>query len=193
MALWDDHIAEVYKYTNKPKFMAETAMALRQGIRKAHRVGKFWRDIVTVSITNVPVEAVQVIPLGANFPNFRNAALVRSGTSDKQYDPIDFDNLLDPEGFVRTDVYWGIGDQLNIRSSSPEDSYRVSYYLMAGSTEEEYNADWLAQKYPDVPTLFAAITVLGQSGEAEIRKNLETLLALAISDLIADNTEFVGR
>lgn len=193
MALWDDLRAEVIKWTNRPALINETDLALRFSIRAAHRTGKYWRDLTTVQ--SVPAsQQIQQINLADECPGMRQIAYVKGFNSDLYLKPVEILDLLDSDGFARTNVYWAVGNYLNVRPYGSFDTgYEICYYQQPAATEDTVTGDWLTSQYQDVPVLMAASTVLRVVGEADIKAGVDAMLALAIADLQQDNIEVIGR
>ena len=192
MATWAELVAEVYSWTARPDMVVETELALRQAIRTAHRLGKFSKDLTTVTVAP-PLQTIQTVDIETSLPRFKQLSYVKSGSLDFYYDEATAQELLDYEGYVKQNVYWNIGTVLNIRAAAAEDSYEIAYYLQPITAPPTAVVDWLLTDYSDVVMLLAVGTVLGLIGEQEIKSRADTMLALAASGLIADNTELTGR
>lgn len=193
MATWDDLKTDVFTWTSRPDLVAETELALRQAIRMAHRQAKFWRDLTTTTVVPATLDTIQQIDLSTDCPRFKQLAYVKSGTEDKYYNEVTVTDLLDNDGYARADVYWGLGEILNIRASAPEDSYEIAYYRQPITSPPESIDDWLLADYKDVVVLFAAASVLGMIGEQEIKQRADSLLVIEVTGLIADQNEITGR
>lgn len=192
MALWDELIAEAVVLTKRPDLVAYGALALRQAIRMAHKSGKYWRDLVKVTVTPT-VQALQEVDLVATTTRFRQVAYLKSSGTDKFYDPVTVDDLIDADRYVRTDVYYGFGDKLMIRSRGPEESYELAYYQYPIVSPTSSFDSWIADQHRDLLVLWTAMTILGTVGETEIRGTLEKLALVALADLQSDSLEIVGR
>lgn len=192
MALWDDLVTETYDLTKRPDLVQDTVVALRTATRKAHRVGKFWRDLAETTVSPASAE-VQEVDIATDAPRFRSVALLHPlDRSDLEFDPVTIDDLLDSDGYRRTNVYWGFGDKLRIRAESPWTSYRLSYFRDPIVVPASYNS-WIANEHREVITTWAAVLVLGGVNESEIAGRLERLLAISIADLRSDNLEVAPR
>lgn len=194
MATWDDLKTDVFTWTNKPALVAETELALRQAIRTAHRQAKFWRDLAVIQTTQQSTDTtIQQIDLETECPRFKQIAYVKSATLDKYYDEATVKDLVDLDNIARTDIYWGVGNTLNIRAYAPEEYYEIAYYTQPITTPPESIDDWLLANYKDVVVLFAAGTILGTIGEQEIKQRVDQLLVIEVAGLIADQNEITGR
>lgn len=193
MALWDDLIAEVYTLTNRSDLSAETALALRNAIRAAHKSGKYWRDLVTTTLTLSETDTVQEVILSDIAPRFRQAAYLKVPDQDVYYSPVSIDDLIDADGLVRVNVYWGLGTRLKIRGESSLASLELCYYQYPVLTPTSSVDSWICENHRDLVVMWAASTVLGIIGEQEIKARLDALSAIAFSDLQQDNIEIQGR
>lgn len=192
MATWAELQADVVTWTNRPTLVAETQLALRNAIRTAHRQGKFWRDLTTVPVTLV-ANQVQTLILTDTCPRMRQLAYVKDIAHDGYLEEAQILDLLDSDGFPKNDVYWGIGDNLNIRSAYGSTSYEIAYYRQPVTTPPESIEDWLLRDYFDVVVLLAAASVLGSVGEQEIKSRVDALLLVAMADMVSDQLEVTGR
>ena len=194
MATWDDLKADVFTWTNRSDLVAETELALRQAIRTAHRQGKFWRDLTTTVLSALPVDQpIQAIDIETDLPNFKQICYIKSGYEDKYYSEATAVDLLDNDGYIRTNVYWGIGNTLNIRGEAAEDMLEIAYYRQPLTSPPESIDDWLLASYKDVVVLLAAGTVLGIVGEQEIKQRVDSLLLIEVAGMQQDQVEITGR
>lgn len=198
MALWDDLITEIYSLTARPDLTAETQIALRNSVRAAHKSGKYWRDLTTVTVGSdatplVTTNSIQTIDLPTYCPNFRQLAYLKSGTQDKQYRGIMIDDLIDPDNFYRTDVYYGFGQTIKLRAAYPENSYELAYYQYPVVSPTSSFASWIADQHRDLLTLWAACTVLAIVGETDIKTRLESSAAIEFANLQQDNLGVLGN
>lgn len=191
---WADAVAEVATWTTRPGLVAETNLAIRQAIRKLHRSARFWRDIQIVNIVPTPV----VVGTGnlqldlTDLQNYRQAIYLRYPTQDTFLSAVDIADLLDQDNFLRDDVYWGMGNNLQIRTQNPQDSY-VLAYLTQPTVVGNDSDSWIFQNYQDAVVLTAAAAILKLIGEDEIRVKCEQLAAEEMRNLIQDNLEVEAR
>jgi hypothetical protein len=193
MSLYTDVQAGVFAWTNRPEMTAETDIAIRKSVRAAHKAGTFWRDLVTVNLINQPTDQTQSIDLTANAPNFRQMALVKPTGVDLQYNPIGIRELLDQDGYPRADIYYVVGNTLNIRANAPTSSISLTYYRMPVLNPISGLDSWIADLYQDLIICDAAASILAMVGEPEVKDRVEKIAASILEDLIEDNTEAVGR
>ena len=97
MTIYSDVYAGVRGWTKRPSLATETNLAIAQAVRTAHRSGKFWRDLVTVTLAGLPLDQIQQIDLAALVPNFRKIARVAPTGYDGNYDGVDVSDLFDQD------------------------------------------------------------------------------------------------
>jgi hypothetical protein len=183
---------QVYSLTNKSNLVTETDIAIRQAVRMAHRLGKFWRDLVTVPLSGLTVQALQTLDLSV-YADFRQLAILQSPMLDKPLDPVTILDLTDPDGYFRPDVCYAIGTTLNIRARTPSDSYTLTYWKLPIVGDVTLLNDWIAAQHEDYVVLQASANIFAMIGEQEIKTRIESLAAQAKTDILSDNAEFVGR
>lgn len=195
MALWSDLQAKVYTLTDRPDLVNETLAALRLAVRTAHKSGKYWRDLNTydtavLSTTTSP----QSFAVAGTVSRFRQIATIRDKNNPSVYfTEVRIDDIVDEDGYYRTDVYWAMGTMVYIRASNPSTQYTMEYYQIPVTTDASIVSSWIADEYEDAVVYLAAATVCGMVGEQEIKRTMEQLAALAIKDLQEDNIEITGR
>lgn len=193
MALWDDVLAEVISVTNRPELTAETAIALRQAVRAAHKSHKFWRDLTVVTKSSLSAsDALQTISITSDLPRFRQMAYVKSGTTDKFYRPVDISDLVDSYSLLKVDVYYIAGTDIKLRAYSPETSYDFCYYQYPIVSPTSSFDSWIADEHRDLLVAWAASTVCAMVGEQEIKSRMDQLVAIGLADLVQDNVVAEG-
>jgi len=195
MSLYTEIQADVFYWTKRKLMVNETDMAIRQAIRKAHRAGSFPRDMTTVTLTGQSTStAIQSIDMAANLPSLRQLYHVApTGIPNVKYEDADIRDLVDQDGYPKTNVFWTVGTTLFIRAASPSDSIDVTYYKLVNVDNLAALDDWIATQHKDLIVLWAAATILTMVGEQEVKTRVEDLTKLAYADLIGDSVEAIGR
>lgn len=191
MTQYEDIFAQVVGFTNKPKLVSETNIAIQQAVRKCHKAGKFWRDLVSVPVT-ADVAELQTVDLSM-WPDFRQIAVLQSPLQDKPLDPIGILDQNDYDGFFKKDVCFAIGTQLNIRAATPSGTYTMVYWKLPIIGDITTLSTWIYANHMDAIVCDAAATVLAMIGEQEVKTRVERLAAIAMQDLVSDNLEIIGR
>jgi hypothetical protein len=191
MTTWAELVTEVMTLTNRTQLIVETDIAIRNAIRTAHKSGKYWRDLKTAQIT--PTQGlVQSFDL-TSLPRMRQVAYLKSAEVDRYFTSATIDGLLDADGCALADIYWGLGNSLNIRARVPELTYELAYYAYPVVFPKEQLSSWIVDTHTDLIVLWAASSVLTAAGEQEIKKGIDQLAAISFVDLIQDNLEIQGR
>ncbi len=188
MSIYTDIRDGVFEFTNRTDLTAETDAAIRQAVRVAHRAGSFWRDLVSLDITGLDTtQALQIIDLSAIAPNFKQLAHIGPTDGVGFYDPVDIKDLMDPDNLYKTDVCYGMGQNLIVRPASAVENMTLVYWKFPVVLPLADLDSWIAEKFPDLIICWAAATVLTLVGETEIKARVEALGKLEYQGLIADN------
>lgn len=186
MTIYTDIRDGVYAWTNRPALVSETDYAIRQALRAAHRSATFWRDLQVLNLTAQPTGQIQTIDLAAVAPRFRQLAVCKPTDYDLNYTPVDILDLFDQDKYYRTDVCYGIGNNLMIRAASPSANITLTYYQSPTVTPITALDSWLADQHQDLIILTAAQTILAFIGEQEIKSRVDPLQKLAMEELVAE-------
>lgn len=188
MSIYTDILADVVAFTNRPELTAETDVAIRQAIRTAHSAGSFWRDLVSLPITGLATdEAIQTIDLSSVAPRFKQLAYVGPTDSNLYYAPVDIKDQWDEYKQFKTDVCYGLGTNLILRPAAAAEDVTLVYWSFPVTSPIADTDSWIAEKFPDLISCWAAATILQMIGENEIKTRVEALAKLAYNDLIKDN------
>lgn len=195
MSQYTDLIAGILSWTNRPDLQVEMDTGIRNAVRTAHRAGKFARDLVTVNLTEQVVQQIQEVDFSTTpFVRFRQVATVRPTEREQEYLPVEVLDLFDPDGYARTNVFYVIGNKINIRAEVPVDKITINYYQRPDvGTDLTLLNDWIIDEYQDLIILWAAATVLAAAGEQEVKTRVETLAKLEYQNLVSDALQSAGR
>lgn len=194
MSLYTDIRDGVFVFTKRPTLTAETDLAIRQALRKAHRAGSFPRDLVTVA--NIPVDTtqtVQSIALSSYCPRMRQLYVVKPTGLDVYYKDDDVRSLLDLDGYPKTDIYWQIGDTLSIRPANSSPTVDIIYYSYPDYSDLTTLSDWIAMHHQDLIVLWATMAVCAIINETEVSERVSKLVEEAYEDLMEEAVEIIGR
>lgn len=197
MSQYTDLFADIVSWTNRPEKTAETNLAIKQAIRAAHKAGNWYRDLATATLTNVPIQQIQEIDFTdtAKFTRFKQIATIKpTGRENFQYKVVDVLDLVDQDGYDRYDVAYVVGNIINIRAAAPTDAITCVYYQRPDiPTNLDTLNDWIVDAHYDLIVLWAAASVLANTGEQEIKTRVEGLAKVEYMALIADNQLADGR
>lgn len=188
-------LAEVYSLTARPDLTSETTLALRACFFLLHRKGKFWKDLVIDWVASAaPVEsrslATHVLDL-SGISNMRQVKCIRAD-GYSHLDFVDVDDQLDAERTLRTDVWWGVGSQIQLRTAISATSWEVSYYGLPTWDGTDVD-DWIVDQHQDLLVLNTAQRILSTVGDLELAATYREQAAPLLADLLQDNLEAFAR
>lgn len=191
MTVYTDIRDGVFEFTNRTDLTAETDAAIRQAVRTAHKAGSFWRDLVSLALTNQDTtQSLQTIDLSVSAPTFKQLAHIGPTDSEVRYTPVDIKDLLDPEyKTFRTDVCYGMGHNLIIRPAACSANITMVYWSFPTVSPIASLDSWIATKFPDLITCWAAATIFALINEQEVKTRVEALAKIEYQSLIADNLQ----
>ena len=193
MSLYTDITAGIVAWTNRPLMTAEMDIAIRQALRAAHRAAKFPRDLVEVAVTGLSTTTVpQVIDLSVVAPLCRQIATVKPTGINLAYKEVLIGDLFDPDGFYRTDVFYGLGTNLLIRPGAAYDAATITYYKNPVVSPLSAIDSWIATDHQDLVVCWAAASVLAAMGEQEIKTRVEAIAGISLQQLIAERLTLAG-
>ncbi len=179
-------VAEVQVWVKQPSMDGAIRSAIRAVTLKYHRKDKFWRDLETVTLVNLPNEAVHSLDIATHLPYFRQLKNVQG------CDIVEFDDLTDADGFSRYNIALMAGSSLNIKMASPITGLTITYYRDPIVTEAAYTS-WIAETQPDLIICGAAARALAWNAESEIYRAAAMEEAQQWQELRANNIEGIGR
>jgi hypothetical protein len=156
MSLYTDIVAAVIQWTSRPDLTAETDLAIRQAVRSAHKAGTFYRDLATVSLTGLATDQIQAIDLSTAAPDYRKLAYVKPTNYDLKYEEVGVLDLFDQDKYLRSDVFYVVGNTLNIRAASPSSTITLVYYRNPTLTPLSALDSWIATNHQDLIVCWAA-------------------------------------
>lgn len=193
MSLYSDIVAGVITWTNRPTMTAEIDLAIRSALKSAHRSGRYWRDLVTVPLTNQPTDAVQQIDLSAVAPRFSQLQSIGPTGSNIIYEPVTVGDQLDDYKTFKTNICYGFGTYLMIRANAPVSELTLNYYRLPNMSPLSAIDSWIADLHQDLIILSAASTVLALIGEQEIKSKVDMLAFGLKAELLSESLEIIGR
>ncbi len=180
-------VAEVQIWVKRPDMDAAIRSALRAVTLKYHRKEKFWRDLLSVTVTGLALDTVQVVDIATWLPRFRQLHSVEGCTI------VEANNLYDEDSYARTNIAFLAGTSLNIKLTAPATTRVISYYADPIVSPEISFQSWIADTQPD-------LLITGAAGRAMAWKNESEIYQAAIleertqwAELLQNNIESVGR
>lgn len=169
--LYDSLLADIYVLTNRPDLTDETELALRSATLNAHHSDFYIRDLNT-QLVQIPNSSYNTqLDISNLFPRYRAVDTVRlvdingAVLTDEAYDVdvLEFGDIRDPDGKLKTNVAYAAGSSLNILTNIAVYGYLVGWYG-SPSTKRTFFNSWIAQLYSPVIVYWAAAILCGTNG-----------------------------
>lgn len=165
--------AEVLSITRRPDLIPRIQSAIKAATLKVHHSDFFYKDLV-----EVPIEFTEIIPI-QNFvpsevlPTFRKVKYIRAwrggidGTPGPFLEHIQIENSIDSYNYIKDNVFYMAGTNLQIRSNPPVHRVLFGAYLHPTITPIEEYKSWVAEEYPYAIIYEASRTIFRSIGQAE--------------------------
>lgn len=188
-------VAEVQLWTKRPDLEPAARSALRRNLLKYHRRHYFFKDLIDggTIVNPTPGLPTAVIPILSNTTRFRRMASVRLTGYGTPLVPVTADDIVDNDGYARTNVYLIAGTNLNVKAYSGFPSVDITYYQDPDVDPNTGFNDWMCVDYPDLLIAGSAATVLAFDNEGEIYKAAKQEEAEQWSVLVENNLEPEAR
>lgn len=173
-----------------------TDSALRSAFRTVHKQNKFWRDLAEYEVTPVLSsfdDTTYEIDI-STYTNWRDLAYLKpSSDTNVDFEVVTPTDLLDSDRLIRTNVVWGFGSTLRMRSSyDTDETYKLGYYKYPTVFPTNQFADWAVDQNIDVFIRLAAVEILGALGENEMKTTIQQMALSQLRQFISDNLVLKG-
>ena len=166
---YDEILAEVIELSKRPdKTATEIPSAIRAATLKAHNSDFFYRDLVEVAVEFDLARQIQTFAPKQVVPLYRAAKYVRrwdgdiNGTLGPFLDYINIENSLDGYGYVKDNVFYLAGDNIQIRAYPAIEKILFGCYRYPTITPVESYDSWVAEEYP-YAIVYEAVRKIHQS------------------------------
>lgn len=164
-------INEVYVITGRSDLVNDTLSAVKAATLKAHHSDFYWKDVFESGVQFDTAEYVQTFDYRNIVPRWRAAKYFRkydniNAVPGKFLDPIPPELVLDRYASEKTNVYYGAGAYLTLKSDTAEQYYLMGCYLHPDITTAAYNS-WIALDHPFAIIYEAAGKVFAGIGKDE--------------------------
>ena len=190
--------AEVYSLTGRADRTDETAAAIRSATLKAHQSDYYFKDIYEIGISFSTADYVQNFDYRATIPLWRSLKYIRKydvingvGVEGLRLDVIVPENVFDAYGAEKTNVCYGAGSYIQIKSSTQQQTYVIGCYVNPNITDAGYNS-WVALDHPYFIVFDAAATVFKAIGKDDEATTYRALVAEQLAMLRASNILTAG-
>lgn len=186
-------ISAVYTETGRPDLVDETLGKIISTTQALHMVDYYRRDIRSARVGFDYLSYLQQLDK-MSLPLFRKMAWIKrsdknlfdpsniqqpqggqlpplypfwasAGDDTKVLKQIDGDDIFNVNGFLKTDVFYQAGDQINMRSSWAFQWAQIGWYArpQLGSTDDTF-VSWIADDYPYAIIYLSAGNLLRSQG-----------------------------
>lgn len=195
---------QVYTITNRADRVAETLSAIQSATLKMHQSDYYWKDIFEAGF-NAGTDSITYehdIDYRSIIPLFRSWKYIRKWTPDptgqnpagcpgKLLTLVEPMNVFDDYGAQKTDVYYGAGAFVHVKSSTQDQYYILGCYVNPNITSAGYSS-WVALDHPFAIIYEAAAMVFKAIGKDEEAVTYRTLNADQIGILKSNNITAEG-
>jgi len=164
-------LTEVYELTGRADLVAKTKAAVKAATLKAHMTDFYSRDIAEIAVVAASADYIHQIDYITLVTNFRALKYLRKYDSVTTLagaflDVITPEEVLDSYGNEKSDVCYMAGRTLSVKSSTQEDNFILSCYVLPDVTEGSYSS-WVAEQFPYVIVYEAARVVFKMVQDAD--------------------------
>lgn len=164
-------ISGVYSLTNRPDLTGQTLIAVQSATLSLHQMDFFYKDIFETGIVFGTAEYIQSFEYRTLITTWRALKYLRrtdsSGASTSEpFEIVEAEDVLDLYKSDRTNVIYGAGEVLQIRSSTVFQYALLGCYVNPVITEAGFNS-WMAKDHPFAIIYKAAADICRQIGKQE--------------------------
>lgn len=171
MADFNQLVQDVITITNRPDLVAETQLAVKSATLQLHRQDFFYKDIFEAAIKFDKKGYLQAIEYRKLFPRYRALKYLRkyypdSATSNSVGPLMTIvtpEQIMDGYGADRTDIVYGAGELLQVKSSTEIEYALMGVYRNPEVSTPELYSSWVADEAPFAVIYQAASIVFGTS------------------------------
>lgn len=161
----------VYEITNRPDLVAKTLSAVQSATLKAHHSDYYYKDIYEAEVDFITAAYEPDFEYLTFVPRWRAAKYFRkfdhdTGVPGVFFEKISPENALDSYTQAQTNVWYGAGTIIHLKSSTEIRYALMGCYRHPDITEADYSS-WIALEHPYAIVYGAAQTILEQSVRAK--------------------------
>jgi len=177
--------ADVISITKRPDITA-TPLHIKNALLKAHTADYFLKDIYETNFQFGAAASIYQLDYKLLIPRFRTIKYLTvidpiSLQMVRRFEPVEIDKVMDGYGYIRTDVYYLAGNQLQIRSADTAKVFGIGCYLYPDTTLVA--PSWIADEFPFAIVYEAARTLFKTIGYDEQSASMERLVAEAMAEV----------
>lgn len=188
-------LTDLYSITKRPD-LTSSPLHLKNALLKAHSSDFFLKDLYETNFQFADAAYIYSLDYKALIPRFRAMkylSIIDPVTNEfvRELKPISVEKFIDGYGYIREDVYYMAGSQLQIRSSDTSKIFGIGCYLYPDTTLTV--ASWIADEFPFAILYEAARTIFKSIGYDEQSTAMERLVAEAYSEMKQTGITLVGE
>lgn len=163
--------AGVYSLTNRPDLTGQTLLAVQSATLHMHQLDFWYKDIFETGIQFLTEEYVQSLEYRLLIPQWRALKYIRRSDSSglptsEPFEVIEAEDVLDAYKSERTNVCYGAGEVVQIKSSIPFKYALLGCYVNPTISAVGFKS-WIAVDHPFAIIYKAAADVCRQIGKQE--------------------------
>lgn len=196
MTSFTDIQNDVYTITNRPDYVNETIIAIKNATLTAHRSDFYIKDLWETGIQFPASDYLQSLEPKLLSPYYRSMKYLR------KYDavnlcagmlltPVSVDEVFDSYAMERVNIYYGAGAEVQIKMNTQEQYLLLGMYLHPVVIPASYKS-WIADEFPELISNKAAATVFKLQGKTVEANMYDALANDAITELKASNITMMG-
>lgn len=174
---------DIYTVTKRPDLVSATQLHLKNALLKAHTSDYYERDLLETNFQFNVASSIYQLDYKSLIPRFRSMkylTVIDPLTLDfvRNLDGIPVKKFMDGYGYIRTDVYYLAGSNIQIRISDTAQVFGLGCYLYPDTTL--VTPSWIADEAPFAIIYEAARTLFKTIGYDEQSASMEKLVAEAM-------------
>lgn len=144
---------EVKSITRRPDLSARIESAVKASTLKAHQSDFYYPDIIEAAVEFTNESHIQNFNAYEIVPRFRKAKYLRQwfgevgGDPGKFYEHIQIEEAFDGYGYIKQDVFYFAGQNLQIRSRIPVKRVLFGCYVHPSLDTNNFTS-WIAKEVP---------------------------------------------
>lgn len=188
--------SDVYEITKRPDLAAATVMHIKNALLKAHSSDFYLRDIFETTFQfGAPGFIYQFEPksIVPRYRSMKYLTIIDPITLEfvRELKPIPLEKFLDGYGYIRTDVFYAAGSQIQIRSSTNDTVFGLGCYLYPDTTLVA--PSWIADEFKFAIVYEAARTLFKTIGFDSQSAAMNELVKEAMAEIKQTGITTVGE
>lgn len=181
--------SEVLLIVKRPDLTTRIESAIKAATLKMHHSDFYYKDLVEVPVQFTETSILQSFTPSEILPRFRKAKYIRfwqggvNGQPGPFLEHIQIENSLDSYNYMKENVFYMAGTQLQIRCSPAVQHILFGCYLHPQVAPIESYDSWVAREYPYAIIYDAARTIFRSIGYSEQANEFAGLASEILSEI----------